>query len=186
MGQRQPFLLDTTFGGRLDSDDWRQYYCRVNGQDAGTTTINTITVTIFLVAFAAAGPVLLVFAYLNDSGLLYGLGSFAAAFGLIAAVASYFVVRSMRAEGEAFRQMVGQFVLVKGELTGCKTEVIPGEDGDEYFMVTASYRAVAPGGREVTGWKRHERNDLRDARLPDAGTPVLVMTRPDGSKAAMI
>jgi hypothetical protein len=186
MGQRQPFILDTDYRDKLDSDAWRQHFCRLNGQDAGSTAANTITITVFLVAFAAAGPVLLCFAYLNDSGVLYGLGSFAAAFGLIAAVASYFVVRSMRAEGEAFRQMAGQFVLVEGELTDCKTEVRHGEDGDEFFMVTASYRAVAPGGRELSGWKRHERNDLRDARLPAAGTPVLVMTLPDGSNAAMI
>jgi hypothetical protein len=186
MGQRQPFVLDPNYRDKLTSDAWRQQFLRNNRKDVESQR----TLAIFSVALpgvlVAAGAVLLLLGYCLDKGkVFYVLGAVFGGFGLFVGIPLLLILPGERAKGRAFRKWAVDLTLVEGELTDCTGEMVRGGE-DDSFYVTAHYRAVAPNGKEVTGWNRHLRDDLHQQPLPAAGMTVWVMTTPNGSWAGML
>ncbi len=184
MGTNPPFLLDPTYQGKLDSEAWRQHFCRLQFKDPAHTTATTVILAVLAVVFVVAGPVLLLLGYFQGLPVVT-IGWFALVPGWIAVYPTWLILRSTRAEDAAFRAWAASLVLVEGVVTDCTAEVDSGLDAEgeryEHCHVTVSYRVVAPGGQEITGWKREQRDDLLQQPLPVVGTPVVVIALPDGS-----
>ncbi|MBN2305262.1 MAG: DUF3592 domain-containing protein [Anaerolineae bacterium] len=71
--------------------------------------------------------------------------------------------------------------VLKGQVTACSGVI----DGDGDFNFKLRYRFRSPSGQVITAQISQIRNDLKDADLPDVGTPVAVYYKNDRSYALL-
>jgi hypothetical protein len=84
-------------------------------------------------------------------------------------------VQRYRRARRVFPRLQSEGVLLAGELTSIERRIISSSRLPSQHWIDVTYRFTTPDGRTLTGQQAWQREDLRKARLPKAGTPVRVL-----------
>lgn len=168
------FLLDLDYQGKLDSDEYRERFIRVNqavvrsgwvclmGALFCTLPISTI---MFFGCYFSEDPdwTWYVFAVVITCSPFW--------------VAMLFLYSRTLWARAAVRRLGRDGHLVIGHIVNCVRTIYNQNDEDlpSYYVVEVTYEAQTPGGVTVTGKKGLPRDDLMNAPLPPVGTPVAVL-----------
>jgi hypothetical protein len=185
MGKPEPFLLDAGYRGTLDSEAFRGRFRSVNGADVPGSLAVAAIALLFALVWLGLGPAFIVLAFVLRKPDLAFIAIPLTPVGLLMGGVILFMCRGAWKRNALLRRLAREGRLVPGALLDCKGEYSV-DEGMSCYMVTVRYRGVAPCGKEVEGTEQRNREDHYEKPLPDPGTPVVVLTLPDGSAHHML
>jgi hypothetical protein len=167
------FLLDPAYGKLLESTACRRRFAQLH-LDTFAQVIKFIIASLGFLIPSAAGLIYLT-TRSENALLTFAMSSNCAIFALLLVVQFSWVpdwIRYWR-----LRRLAWHGELREGVLLVARRVRVPAtdEDDSDYVAVEVEYRVVTPRGKRVQGMSRFRRDDLLNAELPAAGTPVLVL-----------
>lgn len=169
----EPFLLDRGYRGTLDSGAFRERFLKLNPPPPREAWwLYPVALLCWFV------PVSFLMAYCAESG--DPGASFIVFWTVVIAVSvsavcflGYFFIGPDR-KSPVRLAFVGQ--VVTGRMVECRRTKYWGEGEEgQYDVVEVTYEAETPQGVAIRGTKGLPRDDLMNAPLPTAGTPVAVL-----------
>jgi hypothetical protein len=170
---QEPFLLDRSYDGLLDSDAFRAHYL----QAANRRLLSPASIVLFPFMTLTPSLIFLVIGLFDPQTAYFAIS---AGFALFVSPVFLFIptwLREERKSREFNRRFAEESQKLTGRVVTCVRKVYPKHAYGGAVEVV--YTVRTPSGVELKGTKVMERDDLLNATLPRPGTPVVVLVLDD-------
>lgn len=170
---QEPFLLDTSYDGLLDSDAFRAHYLR----GANRRLLSPASIILFPFLTLTPSLIFLVIGLFDPQIAYFAIS---VGFALFVSPVFFFIptwLREERRSREFNRRFAEECQKLTGRVVSCVRKAYPKQTYGG--VVEVVYTVRTHSGVELKGTKAMERGDLLNATLPRPGTPVVVLVLDD-------
>jgi hypothetical protein len=169
----EPFLLDPSFDGTLDSDAFRAHFL----QKAQRARVPRIILPFVVLLTLIPSLIFLIIGLVRRDPVEYAISAGLSLLGVPGFVFVLVIYLDDRKQREFNRRFAEGCQKLTGRVVSCVRKVYPQQAYGG--AVEVAYAARTPSGVELNGSRAVVRDDLLNAALPPPGTPVVVLVLDD-------